>query len=85
MNPGPIDKTLRNSASVLNRHSHNIKLNYKYHSLMYIGADVFKLGLLQSDTDYTVYAYGWGVPGLDMAYYAGRGFYHTTRDRYMSS
>ena len=46
------------------------------------GADVFKLGLLQSDTDYTVYAYGWGVPGVDMAYYAGRGFYHTTRDRY---
>jgi Zn-dependent M28 family amino/carboxypeptidase len=45
-----------------------------------IGADVFKLGVLQSDTDYTVYAYGYGVPGLDMAFYKGRGFYHTTRD-----
>jgi hypothetical protein len=38
------------------------------------------MGLLQSDTDYTVYAYGYGVPGLDMAFYKGRGFYHTTRD-----
>lgn len=31
---------------------------------------------------YTVYAYNYGVPGLDMAYYAGRGFYHTPRDMY---
>ncbi|OMJ21087.1 Vacuolar membrane protease [Smittium culicis] len=41
--------------------------------------DAFKLGLINSDTDYTVYA-AYGIPGLDIAFYNRRSVYHTNRD-----
>ncbi|KAI9341425.1 hypothetical protein BDR26DRAFT_860410 [Obelidium mucronatum] len=41
------------------------------------GGDV--LSFLGSDTDYTVYA-GAGIPGLDVAYYENRRFYHSEQD-----
>ncbi|PVU95603.1 hypothetical protein BB559_002678 [Furculomyces boomerangus] len=41
--------------------------------------DAFKLGLINSDTDYTVYA-SYGIPGLDIAFYERRSVYHTASD-----
>ncbi|KAI9288467.1 hypothetical protein BC943DRAFT_301581 [Umbelopsis sp. AD052] len=44
-----------------------------------LGNDLFELGLIKSATDYTVYL-GGGIPGIDLAFYALRSHYHTTRD-----
>ncbi|KAI8597502.1 hypothetical protein EDD21DRAFT_436902 [Dissophora ornata] len=41
--------------------------------------DVFQLGLLNSDTDYTIYSQH-GLPGLDIAFYQRRSMYHSTSD-----
>ncbi|OLY77610.1 Vacuolar membrane protease [Smittium mucronatum] len=41
--------------------------------------DAFKLGLINSDTDYSVYS-AYGIPGLDLAFYQRRALYHTNRD-----
>ena len=46
------------------------------------GADVFQLGLVQSDTDFTVYAYEWGVPGRTWAATTHtRAYTHTQKTR----
>ncbi|KAI9492346.1 hypothetical protein BDB00DRAFT_765537 [Zychaea mexicana] len=45
-----------------------------------LGNDMFKLGLLKSDTDYSILEAA-GVPGMDIAFYAPRSHYHTPRDR----
>ncbi|KAI8889092.1 hypothetical protein K501DRAFT_239409 [Backusella circina FSU 941] len=44
-----------------------------------LGNDMFKAGLIKSDTDYTVFTEN-GVPGLDVAFYGPRSHYHTARD-----
>ncbi|KAI7881599.1 hypothetical protein K492DRAFT_128678 [Lichtheimia hyalospora FSU 10163] len=44
-----------------------------------LGNDMFKLGLIKSDTDYTIFTQQ-GVPGVDIAFYAPRSHYHTPRD-----
>ncbi|KAJ2636643.1 hypothetical protein GGF40_002875, partial [Coemansia sp. RSA 1286] len=45
-----------------------------------IGNNAFRLGVVQSDTDYSVYTTRYGVPGLDMAFTDRRSLYHTARD-----
>ncbi|KAJ3412575.1 Endoplasmic reticulum metallopeptidase 1 [Chytridiales sp. JEL 0842] len=47
-----------------------------------LGNDVFKLGLVRSDTDFSVYVTR--VPGLDIAFYINRYVYHTKRDAWYS-
>ncbi|KAI9300402.1 hypothetical protein BJ944DRAFT_170883 [Cunninghamella echinulata] len=44
-----------------------------------LGNDMFKLNLIKSDTDYSVFD-RLGVPGLDVAFYSPRSHYHTQRD-----
>ncbi|KAI8138287.1 hypothetical protein BJV82DRAFT_582997 [Fennellomyces sp. T-0311] len=44
-----------------------------------LGNDMFQLGLLKSDTDYTILQAA-GAPGMDIAFYAPRSHYHTPRD-----
>ncbi|KAI9249752.1 hypothetical protein BDA99DRAFT_445450 [Phascolomyces articulosus] len=44
-----------------------------------LGNDMFRLGLLKSDTDYTILEAA-GVPGMDIAFYAPRSHYHTPLD-----
>ncbi|KAI9010931.1 hypothetical protein CLU79DRAFT_806099 [Phycomyces nitens] len=44
-----------------------------------LGNDLLHAGLLKSDTDYTTFTAN-GVPGLDIAFYTPRAFYHTFRD-----
>ncbi|OMH79490.1 Vacuolar membrane protease, partial [Zancudomyces culisetae] len=39
--------------------------------------DAFALGLISSDTDYSVYT-AYGIPGLDIAFYERRSVYHTS-------
>ncbi|KAF9087588.1 hypothetical protein BGX29_000751 [Mortierella sp. GBA35] len=41
--------------------------------------DVFQLGLINSDTDYTIYTKH-DIPGLDIAFYQRRSMYHSTTD-----
>ncbi|KAG0364815.1 hypothetical protein BGX24_004440 [Mortierella sp. AD032] len=41
--------------------------------------DVFQLGLIDSDTDYTIYTQH-DIPGLDIAFYQRRSMYHSTTD-----
>ncbi|KAF8935687.1 hypothetical protein BGZ47_009798 [Haplosporangium gracile] len=41
--------------------------------------DVFQLGLIDSDTDYTMYTQH-DIPGLDIAFYQRRSMYHSTTD-----
>ncbi|OMH81695.1 Vacuolar membrane protease [Zancudomyces culisetae] len=41
--------------------------------------DAFALGLISSDTDYSVYT-AYGIPGLDIAFYERRSVYHTSYD-----
>ncbi|KAF9436557.1 hypothetical protein BGZ76_003605 [Entomortierella beljakovae] len=43
------------------------------------GNDVFKLGLIKSATDYSVFT-AYGMPGLDIAFYSRRAFYHSLHD-----
>ncbi|KAJ2765447.1 hypothetical protein IWQ56_004093, partial [Coemansia nantahalensis] len=45
-----------------------------------IGNDALKLGLVKSDTDYSVYTTRHGIPGLDLAFTDHRSLYHTARD-----
>ncbi|RUP43581.1 hypothetical protein BC936DRAFT_136982 [Jimgerdemannia flammicorona] len=45
-----------------------------------VGNDVFKLGIIRSGTDYSIYEQGYNIPGLDIAFYSKRSHYHTTRD-----
>ncbi|GJJ76180.1 hypothetical protein EMPS_08539 [Entomortierella parvispora] len=42
-------------------------------------SDLFSLGLLNSDTDYSVFVLH-NLPGLDIAFYRRRSMYHTTTD-----
>ncbi|KAF9918343.1 hypothetical protein BX616_009240 [Lobosporangium transversale] len=43
------------------------------------GNDIFKLGLIKSGTDFSVYT-AYNLPGLDIAFYSRRAFYHTLHD-----
>ncbi|KAF9142915.1 hypothetical protein BGX30_001822 [Mortierella sp. GBA39] len=43
------------------------------------GNDIFKLGLIKSGTDFSVYT-GSNIPGVDIAFYSRRAFYHTLQD-----
>ncbi|KAF9315502.1 hypothetical protein BG003_002960 [Podila horticola] len=43
------------------------------------GNDIFKLGLIKSGTDFSVYT-AYDIPGLDIAFYSRRAFYHTLHD-----
>ncbi|KAI1318265.1 hypothetical protein EDD11_006961 [Mortierella claussenii] len=43
------------------------------------GNDIFKLGLIKSGTDFSVYT-AYKIPGLDIAFYSRRAFYHTLHD-----
>ncbi|KAJ2558983.1 hypothetical protein GGH12_005604 [Coemansia sp. RSA 1822] len=45
-----------------------------------VGNDAFKLGIVKSDTDYSVYTARYGIPGLDFAFADHRTLYHTERD-----
>ncbi|KAJ2077648.1 hypothetical protein H4R24_005006 [Coemansia sp. RSA 988] len=45
-----------------------------------IGNDAFKLGIVKSDTDYSVYTTRYGIPGLDLAFTDRRSLYHTIHD-----
>ncbi|KAJ2646471.1 hypothetical protein IWW40_005388, partial [Coemansia sp. RSA 1250] len=45
-----------------------------------VGNDAFKLGIIKSDTDYSVYTTKYGVPGLDLAFTNRRTLYHTASD-----
>ncbi|KAF9580104.1 hypothetical protein BGW38_003382 [Lunasporangiospora selenospora] len=44
-----------------------------------VGNDIFKLGLIRSGTDFSVYTAN-NIPGLDIAFYSRRAFYHTLHD-----
>ncbi|KAF9131766.1 hypothetical protein BGW39_001368 [Mortierella sp. 14UC] len=43
------------------------------------GNDIFKLGLIKSGTDFSVYTDS-NIPGVDIAFYSRRAFYHTLHD-----
>ncbi|KAJ2451135.1 hypothetical protein EV183_003819 [Coemansia sp. RSA 2336] len=45
-----------------------------------VGNDAFKLGIVKSDTDYSVYTTKYGIPGLDLAFTSRRTLYHTASD-----
>ncbi|KAJ2654206.1 hypothetical protein IWW48_006258 [Coemansia sp. RSA 1200] len=45
-----------------------------------IGNSAFKLGIVKSDTDYSVYTTRYGIPGLDFAFTDHRSLYHTASD-----
>ncbi|KAG6866029.1 hypothetical protein C0991_009438 [Blastosporella zonata] len=45
-----------------------------------LASDAFAAGLIRSGTDYSVYADGGGLEGLDLAFYKGRSYYHTKYD-----
>ncbi|KAJ2553286.1 hypothetical protein EV175_002995 [Coemansia sp. RSA 1933] len=45
-----------------------------------IGNSAFKLGIVKSDTDYSIYTTRYGIPGLDFAFTDHRSLYHTARD-----
>ncbi|KAJ1994010.1 hypothetical protein GGI25_001784 [Coemansia spiralis] len=45
-----------------------------------IGNSAFKLSIVKSDTDYSIYTTRYGVPGLDFAFTDHRSLYHTVRD-----
>jgi hypothetical protein len=53
-----------------------------HHHANVIGNDLFKLGLIQSKTDYQVYNQELNLPGVDMAFYRNRALYHTVRDTF---
>ncbi|KAF9162291.1 hypothetical protein DFQ26_003682 [Actinomortierella ambigua] len=45
------------------------------------GNDIFSVGLIKSATDFSVYtSQDYQIPGLDIAFYSRRAFYHTLRD-----
>ncbi|KAJ2458910.1 hypothetical protein GGI03_005692 [Coemansia sp. RSA 2337] len=45
-----------------------------------VGNNAFKLGIVKSDTDYSIYTTRYGIPGLDLAFTDHRNLYHTSRD-----
>ncbi|KAJ2358546.1 hypothetical protein GGF43_000738, partial [Coemansia sp. RSA 2618] len=45
-----------------------------------VGNNAFKLGIVKSDTDYSVYTTRYGIPGLDLAFTDRRTLYHSARD-----
>ncbi|KAH8894532.1 putative zinc metalloprotease [Thozetella sp. PMI_491] len=45
-----------------------------------VASDGFRLGLIQSDTDYTVFTKAYGQRGVDIAFYRPRARYHTNQD-----
>ncbi|KAJ2817225.1 hypothetical protein FBU31_006299, partial [Coemansia sp. 'formosensis'] len=45
-----------------------------------VGNNAFKLGIVKSDTDYSIYTTRYGIPGLDLAFTDNRNLYHTPRD-----
>ncbi|KAJ2609171.1 hypothetical protein H4S08_004167 [Coemansia sp. RSA 1365] len=47
-----------------------------------IGNDALKLGIVKSDTDYSVYTARYGIPGLDLAFTDRRSLYHTAHDSF---
>ncbi|KXN65844.1 Zn-dependent exopeptidase [Conidiobolus coronatus NRRL 28638] len=42
--------------------------------------DLFSMGIINSGTDYKVYKDNYNIPGVDIAFYRNRAFYHTTMD-----
>ncbi|KAF9430486.1 hypothetical protein BGZ94_006565 [Podila epigama] len=58
--------------------SHYSKVGNSPHANVF-GNDVFQLELIKSNTDFAVYTYN-NVPGLDIAFYSRRAFYHTLHD-----
>ncbi|PWA00295.1 hypothetical protein BB558_003655 [Smittium angustum] len=69
------------NSDVINRYSKRTKgfvTKWRPHANVFAN-DAFKLGLISSDTDYTVYA-SYGIPGLDIAFYERRSVYHTESD-----
>ncbi|KAI7867385.1 hypothetical protein BDF14DRAFT_1803276 [Spinellus fusiger] len=44
-----------------------------------VGNDLFKMGIIKSDTDYSIFS-AQGIPGIDLAFYQRRSHYHTIRD-----
>ncbi|KAJ2474369.1 hypothetical protein GGI02_000166, partial [Coemansia sp. RSA 2322] len=47
-----------------------------------VGNNAFKLGIVKSDTDYSIYTTSYGLPGLDLAFTDHRNLYHTARDHF---
>ncbi|KAJ2162743.1 hypothetical protein GGF46_000468 [Coemansia sp. RSA 552] len=47
-----------------------------------VGNDAMRLGIVRSDTDYSVYTTDHGIPGLDLAFTDRRSLYHTAHDSY---
>ncbi|KAJ1830769.1 hypothetical protein LPJ63_004729, partial [Coemansia sp. RSA 2711] len=45
-----------------------------------VGNNAFRLGIVKSDTDYSVYTTRYGIPGLDLAFTDRRSLYHTAHD-----
>lgn len=45
-----------------------------------VSSDGFKLGLISSDTDYSVFTRIYGMRGLDVAFYKPRARYHSNQD-----
>ncbi|KAL9015560.1 MAG: hypothetical protein Q9185_007051 [Variospora sp. 1 TL-2023] len=52
----------------------------KYPFASVLSGDVFKSGIIRSETDYLVFTEKLGLRGLDLAFYAPRARYHTDRD-----
>ncbi|KXN64849.1 hypothetical protein CONCODRAFT_74586, partial [Conidiobolus coronatus NRRL 28638] len=66
----------QSSSTVINK----ALIKGRHHHANVIGNDLFKLGLIQSKTDYQVYYQELNIPGVDMAFYRNRALYHTIRD-----
>lgn len=45
------------------------------------GQDIFRSGLIPSQTDFAIYTRDGGIPGVDIAFYRGGWAYHTALDR----
>ncbi|KAJ1957817.1 hypothetical protein EC988_000634, partial [Linderina pennispora] len=50
-----------------------------------IGNDALKLGIVKSDTDFSVFTTKYGIPGIDIAFVDHRNFYHSERDNFHQS
>ncbi|KAJ1942324.1 hypothetical protein FBU59_003230, partial [Linderina macrospora] len=50
-----------------------------------IGNDALKLGIVKSDTDFSVFTTKYGIPGIDIAFADHRNFYHSERDNFHQS
>lgn len=54
--------------------------NSKHPFASVLSGDVFKRGIIRSETDYLVFTENMGLRGLDMAFYEPRARYHTDQD-----